>query len=204
MKPTKQQQALLDYIKQHQETRGTTPSQREIQKEFGFASRNAVPKHLAALEKKGLLHRASRLARSLSLHEKKEHSPFFTIPLLGAIPAGYAETAEEEQTASIILDATTFQHSKRSSSSSLFALCVRGDSMIDAAILDGDIVILEQTSAFPGDIVAALIDGESTLKRLVFSHGKNFLKAENKSYPDLLPMEELIIQGVFRGLVRTK
>ncbi len=203
MKTTRQQQALLDYIKQHQETRGTIPSQREIQKEFGFASRNAVPKHLAALEKKGLLHRASGLARSLCLHEKKETPAFFTIPLLGLIPAGYAEIAEEEESASITLDTATFRHAKRSSTSSLFALRVRGDSMIDAAILDGDIVILEQTNAFPGDIVAALIDGESTLKRLVFSHGKNFLKAENKNYPDLLPLEELIIQGVFCGLVRT-
>lgn len=201
MKATKQQQAVLDYIEHYREARGTAPSQREIQKEFGFASRNAVPKHLSALEKKGLLHRPNGLARSVHLKAKKPTPSFFTIPLLGAIPAGFAEVATEDQEPSIVLDSATFP---TRSHSSLFALRVRGDSMIDAAIIDGDIVILEQTAAFPGDIVAALIDGESTLKRLIFRNGKNFLRAENKNYPDLLPLEELVIQGVFRGLVRTK
>lgn len=201
MKTTKQQQAVLDYIEQYQQARGTTPSQREIQKEFGFASRNAVPKHLSALAKKGLLHRSNGLARSVHLKAKKSAPSFLTIPLLGAIPAGFAEVATEEQETSIALDSTIFPTLSRSS---LFALRVRGDSMIDAAIMDGDIVILEQTAAFPGDIVAALIDGESTLKRLIFRNGQNFLRAENKNYPDLLPLEELLIQGVFRGLVRTQ
>jgi repressor LexA len=75
--------------------------------------------------------------------------------------------------------------------------------MIDAHILDGDIVILEdRKDVQSGDIVAALIDGETTLKRYVTDHGRPYLKAENANYPDLIPARELLIQGVMVSLVR--
>jgi repressor LexA len=84
-----------------------------------------------------------------------------------------------------------------------FALRVRGDSMIDAHILDGDIVILEdRKDVRNGDIVAALIDGETTLKRYVVEHGRPYLKAENPLYPNLTPARELRIQGVLISLLR--
>lgn len=84
----------------------------------------------------------------------------------------------------------------------MFALRVRGDSMIDAHILDGDIVILEdRKEVHNGDIVAALID-ETTLKRYVTEHGRPYLKAENPLYPNLVPARELRIQGVMVSLVR--
>jgi repressor LexA len=84
-----------------------------------------------------------------------------------------------------------------------FALRVRGDSMIEAHILDGDIVILEdRKDAQNGDIVAALIDGETTLKRYIMEHGRPYLKAENPLYPNLVPARELRIQGVMVSLVR--
>jgi repressor LexA len=84
-----------------------------------------------------------------------------------------------------------------------FALRVRGDSMIDAHILDGDLVILEDRKDVQnGDIVAALIDGETTLKRYVMEHGRPYLKAENPLFPDLVPARELRIQGVMISLVR--
>jgi repressor LexA len=84
-----------------------------------------------------------------------------------------------------------------------FALRVRGDSMIDAHILDGDIVILEDRKDVQnGDIVAALIDGETTLKRYITEHGRPYLKAENPLYPNLIPARELRIQGVLVSLVR--
>ena len=82
-------------------------------------------------------------------------------------------------------------------------LRVRGDSMIEAHILDGDIVILEDRKDVQnGDIVAALIDGETTLKRYVTEHGRPYLKAENPLYPNLIPARELRIQGVLVSLVR--
>src|SRR5437868_14180265 len=84
-----------------------------------------------------------------------------------------------------------------------FALRVSGDSMIGAHILDGDIVILEQSKeVHNGDIVAALIDDETTLKRYVVDRGRPYLKAENPRYPNLSPARELEIQGVMVSLVR--
>ena len=83
-----------------------------------------------------------------------------------------------------------------------FALRVRGDSMIDAHIVDGDFAILQKKEARPGDVVAALIDGETTLKRLVKKRNKVYLQAENADYPDLVPVLELEVQGVVVGLVR--
>ena len=76
------------------------------------------------------------------------------------------------------------------------------DSMTGAHICDGDLVIMEFREPRDGDIVAALIDGETTLKRYVVKNGRPFLHAENPSYPDLLPARELVVQGVMRALVR--
>jgi repressor LexA len=85
-----------------------------------------------------------------------------------------------------------------------FALEVRGDSMIGAGILDCDVVILEHAQPRHRDIVAALIDGDVTLKRFLLEGGSPFLRAENPLYPDLIPAQELLIQGVFRALIRTQ
>jgi repressor LexA len=100
----------------------------------------------------------------------------------------------------VSLDSRSVNASK---SGKTFALRVRGDSMIEAHILDGDIVILEDRKDVQnGDIVAALIDGETTLKRYVLEHGRPYLKAENPLYPNLVPARELRIQGVMVSLVR--
>ena len=81
-------------------------------------------------------------------------------------------------------------------------LKVRGDSMIDAHICDGDTVVLEKREPRNNDIVAALIDGETTLKRFIKEKGKTYLQAENPHFPDLIPVEELIVQGVMVALLR--
>ena len=84
-----------------------------------------------------------------------------------------------------------------------FALEVRGDSMTGKHILDGDLVVLEHgANPKPGDVVAALIDGESTLKTFLLRGTKPFLKAENPKYPDLIPAQELVIQGVLKLVIR--
>ena len=75
--------------------------------------------------------------------------------------------------------------------------------MIDAHICDGDTVVLEHREPRKGDVVAALIDGETTLKRYVVKSGKPYLHAENEDYPDLIPARELVVQGVMVGLVRS-
>jgi len=84
-----------------------------------------------------------------------------------------------------------------------FALRVTGDSMVGRHILSGDVVVLEHgPEPRHGEVVAALIDGESTLKTFIKRAGKPYLKAENPRYPDLLPAQELMIQGVFKALIR--
>jgi repressor LexA len=88
-------------------------------------------------------------------------------------------------------------------SDATFALRVRGESMIGAHILPGDYAVFEKREARDGDIVAALIDGETTLKRFILKDGEAFLKAENPEFTDLQPVSELLVQGVLVGLVRS-
>jgi repressor LexA len=122
------------------------------------------------------------------------------VPILGSVPAGLGQEREQESEKSIPVTAESigFKPSPRT-----FALCVSGESMVGRHICDGDIVLVDQgLEPRPGDVVAALIDHESTLKTLVVRNGQRFLKAENPDYPDLMPCEELTIQGVFCGLIR--
>jgi len=116
------------------------------------------------------------------------------------IPAGMPEGQEQESDRCITVDPATIRLPRNAKT---FALEVRGDSMIGAGILDRDIVILEHAEPRNRDIVAALIDGDVTLKRYLVEKGNPFLRAENPLYPDLIPAQELLIQGVFRALIRT-
>ena len=121
------------------------------------------------------------------------------IPVLGSIIAGSPEFQEGRLDGCIDIDPSTLRlpHNART-----FALKVRGDSMRNAAILEGDIVIMEFREAKHGDIVAALIDGETTLKRFIVQGGVPYLRASNPKYPDLIPARELVIQGVLIALLR--
>ncbi len=121
------------------------------------------------------------------------------IPLLGSIIAGKPEVQEGRLDGCVDIDPTTLRLPKNART---FALKVRGDSMRNAAILEGDIVIMEFREAKHGDIVAALIDGETTLKRFVVQGGMPYLRASNPKYPDLIPARELVIQGVLIALLR--
>jgi repressor LexA len=110
-----------------------------------------------------------------------------------------AQDAEPEQQGSVAVDVTTLGIPRNAKT---FALKVRGNSMIDAHICSGDVVIMEFREPRKGDIVAALIDGETTLKRYVVEKGRPFLRAENPDFPDLVPARELVIQGVMIALLR--
>ncbi len=195
---TERQNDILGFIQTEQREKGITPSTREIQKHFGYASQTSVMQYLAALEKKGVLDRHARKARALITPVQKVR--ITDIPIYGQIPAGMAGSTEQTIEGHVSLDTRTVNASKNART---FALRVRGDSMIDAHILDGDIVILEDGKEVQsGDIVAALIDGETTLKRYVTDHGRPYLKAENPLFPNLVPARELRIQGVMVSLVR--
>jgi repressor LexA len=195
---TERQKAVLDFIQREQREKGITPSTREIQGHFGFASQTSVMQYIGALERKGFLDRHARKARALITPAMKVR--IADIPIYGQIPAGMSSLAEQIIEGQVSLDKRSANVSKNRGT---FALRVRGDSMIGAHIVDGDIVILEDSKeAHNGDIVAALLDGEATLKRYVMEDGRPYLKAENPRYPDLIPARELKIQGVMVSLIR--
>ena len=195
---TERQRGILEFIQTEQREKGITPSTREIQHHFGFASQTSVMQYLATLERKGFLDRHARKARALITPVQKVR--ITDIPIYGQIPAGMATLTEQTIEGHVSLDTRSVNASKNGRT---FALRVRGDSMIDAHVLDGDIVILEDRKDVQnGDVVAALIDGETTLKRYVMEHGRPYLKTENPMYPNLVPARELRIQGVMVSLVR--
>ncbi|MGD7654532.1 MAG: transcriptional repressor LexA [Verrucomicrobiales bacterium] len=198
-KLTQRQQEIFDYLRKEQRETGIMPSTREIQHYFGFASQTAAMSHLRALERKGVIQRLPGKARAVVFPEDLDRGEIADIPVFGSIAAGMAQDAEPEREGCISVDISALgipRHAKT------FALKVRGESMIDAHICDGDTVILEYRQPRKGDIVAALIDGETTLKRYVVENNKPFLRAENDNFPDLIPARELVIQGVLVALLR--
>ena len=201
MQLTARQQQVLDYLKHAQRTTGVTPSTREIQQHFGFSSQTAAVSHLKALERKGAIRRLAGKARAVIFPEELDREQLVDIPIFGQIPAGMAaaDIPQSESDGCVTVDISTIGIPRNAKT---FALRVRGDSMIDAHICDGDTVILEFKEPRKGDVVAALIDGETTLKRYVVERGKPYLKAENEMYPDLIPAQELVVQGVMVALVR--
>jgi repressor LexA len=199
---TKRQQQVLDFVQQSQQSTGSAPTFREIARHFGFRSPRAASDHVAALCKKGFLSSESGMARSLRVV-----SPWQTfrkrvvdIPIFGSIPAGFGDRREQEATGCVSVDIATLNIKP---SDRTFALQVRGDSMIGRHIVDGDMVVVEH-GATPrdGNVVAALIDGESTLKTFVADRRKPYLKAENPKYPALVPVNDLVVQGVVVLVIR--
>jgi repressor LexA len=200
--PTRKQQHILDFILKWQRTEGVTPTFREIADQFGFRSLNSVTEHLRLLRQKGMLVTEPGKARSLRVVSPlaKLRSRIADIPLFGSIPAGLPQAREQEAEGCVSVDIESLGFKPTRNS---FALRVAGDSMIGRHILPGDIVVLEHgPEPRHGQVVAALVDGESTLKTFVLRSGKPYLKAENPKYPDLIPAEELMIQGVFKALIR--
>lgn len=196
---TRRQQQVLDFIANSQARSGIVPSTREIQQHFGFASQTAAMNHLRALERKGVIQRSAGKARAVALTTHLERERIIDVPIYGQIAAGYAETVQQQNDGMVSIDAASVGVKK---GRRVFALKVRGDSMTGANINDGDLVILENREPRPGAIVAALIDGETTLKRFVQRRGRPYLHAENPRFPDLIPVRELLIQGVMVALIR--
>jgi repressor LexA len=199
---TQRQQQVLDFIQTSQHRHGVPPSLRDIAHQFGFRSMSTAVDHVRALRRKGALAHQSRRARSLRVISPLQHlrQRIVDIPVYGSIPAGFAEDRRQEAKGclSIDIESLGIKPTPRT-----FALEVQGDSMIGKHILAGDVVVLEHgLTPHPGDVVAALIDNESTLKTFVLEHGKPCLRAENPRYPKLIPAGELVIQGVMVALIR--
>jgi repressor LexA len=166
-----------------------------------------VTAHLAALRNKGALRRIPRRARSLQVinpyaPRNQPRSPVVTIPIYGAITAGLPRDATQETEGCLLIDVNTLGIKPTART---FGLKVQGDSMVGKHIMDGDVVVIEHgVQPRPGDVVAALIDGQVTLKTFFLYRGKPHLRAENPKYPDLIPQEELQIQGVMVALIRKR
>jgi len=200
MRHSNSQQLVLAFVEQYQNENQRPPTIREIQDHCGFKSPRAVSYILEKLEEARLIIRQAH-SRGIHLTKASTHSPGIQLPLFASIPAGLPDQFDGSEAPEMLrFIPTTLGISNPGRA---FAVRVRGDSMIDAGIFSGDIVVLENKEARHGDIVAALIDGENTLKRLIKENGRVYLKAENENYPDLDPVEKLDIQGVVVSVLRT-
>ncbi|MDR0775119.1 MAG: transcriptional repressor LexA [Azonexus sp.] len=194
MKLTPRQQEILEFIKNSLETLGAPPTRMEISHAFGFASPNAAEDHLKALAKKGAIVLEPGSARGIRLVEQ------LGLPLIGSVAAGSPILAVENVQSRYALDAGLF--SPRAD----FLLKVRGLSMIDAGIFDGDLLAVHKTNqARDGQIVVARLDEEVTVKRLESRQGQILLIAENPDFAPIVvnPDEvEFAIEGIAVGLIR--
>lgn len=189
------QQLVLKFILSRWDAGEALPSSREIINQFGWSSPKAATDVLDALKRKGLLASDSYSSRKYRLTELA-----IGLPILGEILAGFPVNSQETQEEYFTMNPASFGISDRSTA---FFLRVKGDSMIGRKIFDGDLVLVEKSGQpCHQDIVVALIDNESTLKTLIYENGKVWLRSENPAYPDLIPFQELQIQGIARGVIR--
>ena len=192
-KLTKTQQKVFNYIKEIIDERGLAPSVREIGAAVGLKSTSTVQYNLNALEELGYIERDSQLKRTIRICKggiRPAH-----VPLVGTVTAGMPILAVES-----IEDYIPVPIDQRGRT--LFALRIKGDSMINAAILDGDIAIVEQTpTAENGDIVVALIEDEATVKRFYKEKGHFRLQPENDNYEPII-VNELAVLGKVVSLIR--
>ena len=191
-KVTENEKMVFEFIKDRIEE-GYPPTVREICAEFGFKSTSTAHRYINNLTAKGLLVKGNNQNRAIRLTGGNG----MKIPLVGTVTAGIPITAIEE-----ITDYISFQPA-RHYSNPLFALKVRGESMINAAILDGDMVVIEQTPyAENGDIVCALVDNESaTIKTFYKEDGHYRLQPENDTMDPII-VDEVSILGKVVGVVR--
>lgn len=191
-KVTENEKMVFEFIKDRIEE-DYPPTVREICAEFGFKSTSTAHRYINNLTAKGLLEKGNNQNRAIRLTGGNG----MKIPLVGTVTAGIPITAIEE-----ITDYISFQPA-RHYSNPLFALKVRGESMINAAILDGDMVVIEQTPyAENGDIVCALVDNESaTIKTFYKEDGHYRLQPENDTMDPII-VDEVSILGKVVGVVR--
>jgi repressor LexA len=201
-KLTEIQRHVFEYIRDSLANSRSAPTSREISAKFGWRSKRSAECHVEALIRKGWLTSEPGKARSLRLAEslRPAREAVVDIPVFGSIPAGIGRDREQEtdECVPVTVESIGFRPTRNT-----FALRVVGDSMIGKHICNGDIAVFEHgLEPRPGQIVAALIDRKNTLKTFLVKDGKPLLKGENPNYPDLIPSEELVIQGVFRALIR--
>jgi repressor LexA len=196
----KRQGQILDYIKQHIQSKGTAPTLRQIADAIGVSSLATVHEHLTTLEEKGLIKRKTGKARSIEVvgDERNYSSGDIDVPILGFIAAGSPVEPYHDPNASIPVPSIFLSGKKR-----VFVLQVRGDSMIDEQIRDGDFVVVEQAEeAKNGEIVVAILDnGMATLKRFFKEVSRIRLEPANAKMSPIF-VKNVRIQGKVVALIR--
>ena len=201
--PERQQRILVtirDWVVRH----GYSPSTREIGDAVGLRSTSAVSKHLTALEEKGFLRRSGSMSRPIDVRMflsdpavRESSNDSVSVPVVGDIAAGTPITAEQHADDQLTLPR------ELTGRGSVFGLRVRGDSMIEAAICDGDIVVIrQQQEAHSGQIVAAMIDGEATVKVYRRRNGHVYLEPRNPEYA-VIDGDDAVILGTVVSVLRS-
>jgi repressor LexA len=196
---TERQQEIYEVLRAVIASRGIPPTMREIGEKFGIRSTNGVEGHLAALERNGLIARERGKSRAISLPSGRK--PVVSVPLLGRVAAGQPVLSPENREGDLAVDLSLFA---LRTAQNLFALKVRGESMVDAHILDGDTVLVrQQTTARNGDIVVAQVEGETTVKRFFAEENRVRLQPENRAMKPLtLERGDFRILGKVVGVLR--
>jgi repressor LexA len=198
MKLTKRQKEILDFLHEFIEENGYSPSMEEIAEHFHFASLNAVFKHLEALERRGHLHRDSNRARAIQLSTGGD-AGVRSIPLLGYVAAGKPIEAVSNPESLQIPESFLPRRNDH------FVLRVKGESMVDAHIQDGDFVVVEsRETARPGDMVVALIDDENVTLKKYYPEGVRVrLQPANENLePIFVDRSRVKIQGIVVSVMR--
>ncbi len=204
MKLTPRQQEILDYIEQCMQIDGMPPTRAEIVERFGFASPNAAQCHLRALAARGAIELRSGTARGIvpvhRSHTAAKSPDPLIMPVIGRVAAGSPLLAVENREDDIRVDPDLFKPRPD------YALRVHGDSMIDAGIDDGDLLLVHRTpEAGNGAIVVARLDDEVTVKRLIRKKGELWLQPENDQHSPtrITAASQLVIEGLAVGVIRS-
>lgn len=197
---TERQKEVFSFIREYRDGHSYPPTIREIAERFSISVKGAWD-HMKALEKKGFLRQEGNRSRALEIIESKAQpdrpEPAVSLRLLGEVAAGKPIYADEDREARIEVPASMARGTE------CFALRVRGDSMRDAGIMNGDVAIVESRSeASDGEIVVALVEDSVTLKRFFRENNRIRLQAENPSYPPIYT-QDLRILGRLSGILRT-
>lgn len=197
---TGRQKSILEYIKQHLRIKGYPPSVREIGEAIGLSSSSTVHSHLAKLEEKGLIKRDPTKPRAIEVVEC-DNTELFTqrmvsVPLVGSVTAGQPILAVENIEETYLLPKSLVGYED------IYMLTIKGDSMIEAGIYNGDIVLVrKQSNASNGDIIVALLEEEATVKRFFKESGRIRLQPENSQMEPIF-VADVTILGKVVGLYR--
>ncbi len=195
---TPRQKEIADFIRRYRSKNGVSPTQREICEEFGYSSFGTLQKHIRLLLEKGVLVRDWNKRRSLALAEEDRPAGAVEIPLAGRIAAGQPIEVEPEGESVAVPEALTRKGQN-------YVLRVTGHSMVDDGIHDGDFVVVNRREkAANGEMVAALVNGEATLKR-IYNEGDGRIRlqpANDRMAPIYAAEGDVKVQGVVVGLMR--